>query len=183
VNNVWAEAYEVASTGENEWRISFDWGDKIDVGKIVIKDGNSFAITPIHQFISGDPGNYSIDTVDQEGTMVDPAYEVPDGLFRSMMMKEAEATGHIGTAADDEGTPADPAVSEPTQKEEVLTEEEAPAEEEVPAEEEAPTEEDWPAEEEAPAEEEVPTEEEVQKEEPKEEEPQQASLEETDTIG
>ena len=167
VNNVWEEAYEVASTGENEWRISFDWGDKIDVGKIVIKDGNSFAITPIHQFISGDPGNYSIDTVDQEGTMVDPAYEVSDGLFGSMMMKEAEATDRIGTAADDEGTPADPAVSEPTQKEEALTEEEVPAEEEAPAEEEVPTEE------------EASTEEEVQKEE----EPQQASLKETDTIG
>ena len=231
VNNVGAEVYEVVSTGENEWRISFDWGDKIDVGKIVIKDGNSFVITPIHQFISGDPGNYSIDTVDQEGTMVDPAYSVPDGLFGSVLMKRssapitpnpaddtgtsdadfeedpeeeleedseeeigedseedkgeeseeesgtdagAEATGHIGTAADDEGTAADSADSESVQKEEAPVDSESAQKEETPAASESAQQEEAPTEEEEPQEEprkeepkaEVPQKEEQQAEEP-----------------
>ncbi|MBR3367705.1 MAG: hypothetical protein IKG66_07970, partial [Lachnospiraceae bacterium] len=116
-NNIWAEAYEVVSTGENEWRINFDWGDKIDVGKLLTKDGNTFTITPMHQFVSGDPGNYSIETQDQEGTMIDPAYAEPDGLFGSMLMKKASAL-IAANPADETGTSDADSGEDPEEEEE-----------------------------------------------------------------
>ena len=101
VNNLESDYYEVVTTGENEWRISFDWGDKIDVSKVLIKDGNTFSITPIHDVVSGDPANYDIETVDQEGTMVDPAYIDPDGLYGSILIRKASSLFSV-TAADDD---------------------------------------------------------------------------------
>ena len=80
VNNVNSSYYEVAKTSDNEWRISFAWGDKIDAGIFVIKDETSFALTPIHDFASGDPINYTFETVDQEGEFDIPPY-IPDGGF------------------------------------------------------------------------------------------------------
>ena len=80
VNNVDPSYYNVAKTSDNEWRISFAWGDKIDAGIFVIKDETSFALTPIHDFASGDPINYTFETVDQEGEFDIPPY-IPDGGF------------------------------------------------------------------------------------------------------
>ena len=67
VNNVDSSNYYVNQTDENEWRISFSWGDIIDASTFLIKDETSFAITPIHDFVSGNPDNYDYSTVDQEG--------------------------------------------------------------------------------------------------------------------
>ena len=67
VNNVDSSNYYVNQTDENEWRISFSWGDIIDASTFLIKDETSFAITPIHDLVSGNPDNYDYSTVDQEG--------------------------------------------------------------------------------------------------------------------
>ena len=67
VSNVETDYYNVYKTEENNWRITFDWGDQIDASTFLIKDEQSFAITPIHDFLSGNPDNYVFDTVDQEG--------------------------------------------------------------------------------------------------------------------
>ena len=78
VNKLAEDDYTVYSTGENEWRIDFYWGDQINVGKILTKDETSFTIHPIYDFASGDPGNYSIETVDQEGSLTEAAHTDPD---------------------------------------------------------------------------------------------------------
>ena len=91
VNNLESDYYEVVTTGENEWRISFEWGDKIDVSKILIKDGNTFSITPIYDVVSGDPANYDIETVDQEGTMTEPIYIDPEDLYGSILISKASS--------------------------------------------------------------------------------------------
>ena len=104
VNNLSTYYYEVISTGENEWQISFDWGDKINVGKLLLKDGYNFSITPVYDFAPGNPDNYDIDTVDQEGTMVDPAYIDSDGLYGSMLMRKASSLFSVTAAEDDADT-------------------------------------------------------------------------------
>lgn len=112
VNNLESDYYEVVTTEENEWRISFDWGDKIDVSKILIKDGNTFSITPIHDFVSGDPANYDIETVDQEGTMTEPIYIEPEDLYGSILISKASSllaptTEEEADAEDDADADAD----------------------------------------------------------------------------
>ena len=78
VNKLAEDDYTVYSTGENEWRIDFYWGDQINVGKVLTKGETSFTIHPIYDFASGDPGNYSIETVDQEGSLTEAAHTDPD---------------------------------------------------------------------------------------------------------
>ena len=112
VNNLESDYYEVVTTGENEWRISFDWGDKIDVLKVLIKDGNTFSITPIHDVVSGDPANYDIETVDQEGTMTEPIYIDPEDLYGSILISKASSllaptTEEEADAEDDADADAD----------------------------------------------------------------------------
>ena len=112
VNNLESDYYEVVTTGENEWRISFYWGDKIDVSKILIKDGNTFSITPIYDVVSGDPANYDIETVDQEGTMTEPIYIDPEDLYGSILISKASSllaptTEEEADAEDDADADAD----------------------------------------------------------------------------
>ena len=112
VNNLESDYYEVVTTGENEWRISFEWGDKIDVSKVLIKDGNTFSITPIHDVVSGDPANYDIETVDQEGTMTEPIYIDPEDLYGSILISKASSllaptTEEEADAEDDADADAD----------------------------------------------------------------------------
>ena len=114
VNNLETDYYEVVTTGENEWRISFSWGDKIDVSKVLLKDGNSFAITPIHQFVDGNPDNYDIETVDQEGFMTEPIYIEPEDLYGSILISKASSllaptTEEEADAEDDAAEVAAPA--------------------------------------------------------------------------
>ena len=112
VNNLESDYYEVVTTGENEWRISFEWGDKIDVSKVLIKDGNTFSITPIYDVVSGDPANYDIETVDQEGTMTEPIYIDPEDLYGSILISKASSllaptTEEEADAEDDADADAD----------------------------------------------------------------------------
>ena len=78
VSNVETDYYNVYKTEENNWRITFDWGDQIDASTFLIKDEQSFAITPIHDFLSGNPDNYVFDTVDQEGE-----FDIPPSILGS----------------------------------------------------------------------------------------------------
>ena len=78
VSNVETDCYNVYKTEENNWRITFDWGDQIDASTFLIKDEQSFAITPIHDFLSGNPDNYVFDTVDQEGE-----FDIPPSILGS----------------------------------------------------------------------------------------------------
>ena len=81
VNNVDSSYYNVYETDENEWQITFAWGDKIYASTLLIKDDTGFEITPYHYFISGDSDNYEYSTVDQEGKFDVPpvAPESEDG--------------------------------------------------------------------------------------------------------
>ena len=81
VNNVDSSYYNVYETDENEWQITFAWGDKIYASTLLIKDDTGFWITPYHYFISGDSDNYEYSTVDQEGKFDVPpvAPESEDG--------------------------------------------------------------------------------------------------------
>ncbi|MBQ1319442.1 MAG: hypothetical protein IIY47_07345, partial [Solobacterium sp.] len=69
VNNVDPAYYTVDETEVNEWRLSFSWGDKVDVHIAVEADDTSYAILPDYDFVSGSPNNYSIQTVVQEGRL------------------------------------------------------------------------------------------------------------------
>ncbi|MBR2829758.1 MAG: hypothetical protein IKE68_04330 [Solobacterium sp.] len=69
VNNVDTAYFTVEQADENRWRLSFSWGDKTDVHIAVVTDDTSYAITPAYDFVSGSQGNYSIQTVDQEGRL------------------------------------------------------------------------------------------------------------------
>ena len=69
VNNVDPAYYTVDETEVNKWRLSFSWGDKVDVHIAVEADDTSYAILPDYGFASGSPNNYSIQTVVQEGRL------------------------------------------------------------------------------------------------------------------
>ena len=119
VNNVDPSYYFVTKTDENEWRISFSWGDKIDLSTFLIKDATSFAITPIHDFYSGNPDNYEFETIDQEGEFDIPSQgSSPEGGFG------------MGKAS------ARPASARPDPAEMIMEEEQAQSPEEEPQEEE-----------------------------------------------
>ncbi len=67
VNNVDPAYYTVEQADENRWRLSFNWGDKVDVHIDVDANDTSYAISPAYDFVSGSSSNYSIQTVEQEG--------------------------------------------------------------------------------------------------------------------
>ena len=69
VNNVDPAYYTVDETEDNKWRISFSWGDKVGVYIDVEANDTSYAISPAYDFVSGSQGNYSIQTVVQEGRL------------------------------------------------------------------------------------------------------------------
>ena len=80
VNNLESTRYEVPQMGENRWWLQFEWGDKVEVQIVVTVDEASYAITPVHDFILGDSGNYKISTQDQAGELdVPPVYPI-DGF-------------------------------------------------------------------------------------------------------
>ena len=67
VKNVDSSEYTVSSTEDNEWGISFSWGDRITVETLLSVDNAGYSIHPDYGVASGDADNYSIVTVDQEG--------------------------------------------------------------------------------------------------------------------
>ncbi|MBQ1356469.1 MAG: hypothetical protein IIY72_08320, partial [Solobacterium sp.] len=69
VNNVDTAYFTVEQADENRWRLSFNWGDKVDVHIDVDANDTSYAISPAYDFVSGSQGNYSIQTIDQEGRL------------------------------------------------------------------------------------------------------------------
>ena len=80
VNNLESTRYEVPQMGENRWWLQFEWGDKVEVQIVVTIDETSYAITPVHDFILGDSGNYKINTQDQAGELdIPPVYPI-DGF-------------------------------------------------------------------------------------------------------
>ena len=109
VNNVDSSSYSVIKTDENEWRISFTWGDIIDVSTFLIKDDTSFAITPIHDIVTGDSGNYNFSTTDQEGEFDDPPI-IPEegfGLGTSSTPSDANKRSLTRVPETTEEAPAD----------------------------------------------------------------------------
>ena len=68
VKNVDSSEYTVSSTEDNEWGISFSWGDRITVETLLSVDNAGYSIHPDYDVASGDADNYSIVTVDQEGS-------------------------------------------------------------------------------------------------------------------
>ena len=80
VNNLESTRYEVPQMGENRWWLQFEWGDKVEVQIVVTVNEASYEITPVHDFILGDSGNYKISTQDQAGELdVPPVYPI-DGF-------------------------------------------------------------------------------------------------------
>ena len=166
IGNIDPVRYYVAEMDENAWQISFDWGDKIDASTFLIKDERSFAITPIHDFVSGDSGNYKFDTVDQAGEFdIPPVFPDDD----TGMGISSAFTGIAGQASAD-------LIREDNRKEET-TQEEMP--EEKPQEEAAEKEPQEEAQEEEPQEEAA---EEEPQEEAAEEEPQEEIPEEEEEV-
>ena len=86
VNNVDTEHYYVTKSdeNENEWRITFDWGDTIDVSTILFRDETSYSITPIHDVENINPDNYNFETVDQSGEFDVPVVFPEDGFGMGM---------------------------------------------------------------------------------------------------
>ena len=80
VNNLESTRYEVSQMGENRWWLQFEWGDKVEVQIVVTIDETSYAITPVHDFILGDSGNYKINTQDQAGELDTPPVYPIDGF-------------------------------------------------------------------------------------------------------
>ena len=121
VKNVESESdsYYVDETEDNDWLITFVWGDKIDVSTLLTKDETSFAISPIHGIVSGDSGNYSFETKDQTGEFDIPPYVPIDGF----------GMGKSSTRRSIANSPSDESIREETSKEEPqekLTEAPAP---------------------------------------------------------
>ena len=198
VKNADASTYELIETGDNAWRIDWVWGDRINVGKTLIKDETSYSIVPQYDFETGDSGNYNIETQSQDGEFLtsddgdsaplspnaaaDPE-DAPDPVMPEAAgpaADNAEITEEADQAEAVEETSADPAEAEPTedgaqaeQEEEPQQEEEAPKAEEPPKAQEPPKEEEPPKAEEAPKAEEPSKTEEPENEEPKQEGPQE----------
>ena len=190
MNNVDPSSYYVDNTDENEWRITFTWGDIIDASTFLIKDEKSFAITPIHDFVSGNSDNYEISTVDQEGEF-DEAPVVPDpedGDGNRMFSTFSSTDGRSSlqpSETEDLNAADEPKDDDDEQEpEEDISVETAPVEPgpELIPEEDLKEEVQEDEREEEPAEEEPqdePSEEEPQ-DEPAEEEPEKEPAEETD---
>lgn len=192
VKNADASTYELIETGDNAWRIDWVWGDRINVGKTLIKDETSYSIVPQYDFEIGDSGNYNIETQSQDGEFLTSddgdsaplspnAAADPNNSPNPVMPEaaepaadDAEGTEEADQAEAVEESSADPAEAEPTEDDAQAEQEEEPQqEEEAPKTEEPPKEEQPPKEEESPKTEEPPKAEEPENEEPKQEGPQE----------
>lgn len=186
VKNVDAVMYQVTETGENTWQIAWEWGDRITVGKTLLKDDTDFSIVPVYDFETGNSGNYEIETQSQDGKFL-----TSDGGSVPASPDEAADPKDVPDAVKPEETQPAPDGAEDTESEEQSEAAEAAADPteagsteddaQAQAEEEAPKEEEPTKTEEAPkAEEPSKAEEPPKAEEPEKEEPRQEGSQESD---